>query len=203
MKKLAAGVAASAAMIGTVAVATPATASAQSMGSSSLGSGEDTGYVFGFDMGSLGVWDTDSLGVLDTAPKMEATVKDGKVTVQVVPPEDFRGTCSPTLFRVDDLAELMMESGSVSGSLEGDREVFIPYILRKNTWESVGKVEDGVYALVGECTGLPLTELAVQVLVVPGGIGSVGPYLELGSTSAVGSITGSLGSLAGDGSSSS
>lgn len=146
LTKIAAGAAVSMALVAGIA---PGAASA-------------TGSSVGVNTGSLGVWDTGSVGIESDAPGLlHPTQLLGGVGVMVTNPVGFVGDCAPVLVEVGQAFRLISDPSSV---LEGGPGITLFRAAELGHWSSVAAVDPGVYVLAGICTGLPATDIAIQVM---------------------------------------
>lgn len=171
IRKMAVGLAASAAMVGGLALAAPATASAA------------TGYekpVLKVEQGDFNgknlqvtITNTNDWGILDPAPACTPTLLSGEAGLKAL--VAFNSGDLAALFQVVTDNNAYLGLPAVNSVLSGNG----------NSASTDFQVSDGVYVLVGVCGGTGTLAgdmgVAIQPVIVPSGFGSIAPGLAFGS----------------------
>ncbi|MDG3010289.1 hypothetical protein G4X40_09000 [Rhodococcus sp. D2-41] len=158
--KVAAGVAASAAVVGTMALAAPATASAATTTQAPVITTQLSGNNVSFTL------QDNNSGVLEGCA---AAVVDAKDAVKI----------SGALANITDPTNFItvLNSGVIKGTPAATT------ILNRTATGSAGNLPNGVYVVVGACGGVgEKTATAMKPVIIPSGAGSVTSVLDLGST---------------------
>lgn len=161
-----------------------------------LGSAGSLGGVSLGSTGSLGNSDTGSIGIGTNAPTLTTTQDGNKISIKVDNPDGYVGLCTPVSIEAAQAARILADPGAILSGGPGIHLYLPPVPLLSDKWTAT--VPDGAYINLGICAGLGaggLADMAVQVMLVPTGFGSVTSAIDLGS--AVGSLgLGALGSIA-------
>lgn len=165
-------------------------AAAGATAASAEGSMGSLGSLGGINLGStgsLGNSDTGSIGIGTNAPTLVTTQDGNKVSIEVKNPDSYLGLCTPVSLEAAQAVRLLGDPGAILSGGPGIHLYAPPIPLISNKWTAT--LPDGVYVNAGICAGVGtagLADIALQVMVVPTGFGSLTSSADLGS--AIGSL---------------
>lgn len=116
-------------------------------------------------------------------PTLTAQVDGDTIVMKVAPPAGTTGlTCLPVVLSATDALPFSVAPPTDLVSLLPKLKGGFPYDVDADGNSVTDALEPGAYAVVGACLdGLSLTGYTYKVLFVPGGFGSIGQALTLGS----------------------